>query len=54
MRGLEFWGWAWPCLMLILSATVYGGFRRASHRYDAQAKLRREATAHARVGTKRP
>ena len=49
MRGVEFWGWAWPCLMLILSATVYGGFRQASRRYDARLKMRRDMSAHARA-----
>ena len=49
MRGLEFWGWAGPCRMLVLSATVYGGFRRASHCYDARLKIRRERSAHARA-----
>ena len=48
MQGSGFWGWAWPCLMLLLSATVYGGFRRASQRYDARVKMRREMSAHAR------
>ena len=54
MRGMEFWGWAWPCLMLILSVTIYGGFRRASHRYDARVKLRRETAAQACGKTKLP